>query len=339
MSDRHTPLISRRRRLAAASVLTLGALVGCAAHEPPPAEVDEERHSSTFADFKEMWAEPGDLATEGLAALEERYRARLGVFAVDTGSGKTVEFRADERFAFASTYKAIAAAAVLDRTTPGQLARVVRYDASDLVPYSPVTERHVGSGLTLSQIAEAAVRHSDNTAGNLLFDALGGPRGFERALRALGDDVTVATREETSLNETAPGDPRDTSTPRAFATVLRTYAVDDALTPADRRLLMGWMRGNATGASLIEAGLPHGWRVVDKSGAAAFGTRNDIAVVRPPGRAPIVLTVFSDRRHRAATYDDALIARATQVVIRHLVSGAAPRGTGANPAEPTSPVN
>ncbi|MBO4206203.1 class A beta-lactamase, partial [Micromonospora echinofusca] len=257
---------------------------------------------------------PSDVAP-ALRRLESEFDARLGVYAVDTGSGRTVQYRADERFAYASTFKALAAAAVLDLTSPAELGTVVRYTRDDLVTYSPVTEKHVGEGLTLRQVADAAVRYSDNTAGNLLLRRLGGPQRFEEALRAIGDGTTEVDRYETELNEARPGDPRDTSTPRALAADLRAYAVGDALDPDDREILTGWLRGNTTGADLVRAGVPGGWVVGDKTGSGGYGTRNDIAVIWPPGRAPIVLAVLSSRDSRDASYDNALIARATRVVV------------------------
>ncbi|MFF0155810.1 class A beta-lactamase [Micromonospora sp. NPDC005203] len=247
--------------------------------------------------------------------LEEEFDARLGVYAVDTGTGRTVQYRADERFAFTSTFKALAAAEVLDETTDAELDRVVRYSADDLVTYSPITEQHVADGMTLRAIADAAVRYSDNTAGNLLLRQLGGPQRFEKELRGVGDRVTDPARYETALNEARPGDRRDTSTPRALAQDLRAYAVGDALEPADRDVLTGWLRGNTTGGELIRAGVPDGWVVGDKTGAGGYGTRNDIAVIWPPDRAPIVLAVLSSRDQQDAGYDNALIARATEVVI------------------------
>lgn len=259
-------------------------------------------------------------AAEAFAELEQRFDVRLGVFAVDTGSERTVAHRAEERFAYASTYKALAAAAVLDRTDGPQLDEPVSYEAEDLVPHSPVTAERLGTGLTLGEAAEAAVRRSDNTAGNLLLEALGGPAGFDADLAALGDGVTQADRLEPALNDTAPGDPRDTSTPHALATTLRAYAVDDALAPDDRRLLLDWMTGNATGDTLIRAGVPGDWTVADKSGAAAHGTRNDIAVLRPPSSAPIVLAVLSDRQEPDAEYDDAVVAAAARCVADALMA-------------------
>ncbi|MCO1618262.1 class A beta-lactamase [Micromonospora tulbaghiae] len=253
-----------------------------------------------------------------LAALERRSGARIGVFAVDTGTGRTLAHRADERFAYASTCKALAAGAMLAATSDAERDRVVRYRRADLVAHSPVTERHVETGMTLRDAAEAAVRYSDNTAGNLLFDALGGPAGFARALREVGDQVTRPARTEPELNAATPGDERDTSTPRALAGSLRAYALGEALRPADRDLLLGWMRASTTGSGLVRAGVPAGWQVADKSGTGGYGTRNDIAVVWPPDRAPIVLAVMTSRDSRDAKPDDALVAQAARATVTAL---------------------
>ena len=248
-------------------------------------------------------------------ALEALFDARLGVYAVDTGTGEEVAFRPDERFAYASTFKALAAAAVLRQSDPADLERVVDYSRDDLITHSPVTELHVDDGMTLGAIAEAAVRFSDNTAGNLLLSELGGPGGFTAALAALGDDATQSVRWEAGLNDGVPGDPRDTTTPRAFATDLREYALGDALSADERSTLVGWMSGNATGDTLVRAGVPEGWVVADKSGSGGYGVRNDIAIVWPPDAAPIVIAVLSTRGSPDATRDDALVARAAAVAV------------------------
>ncbi|WP_181313031.1 class A beta-lactamase [Nocardioides campestrisoli] len=318
------PRPSNRPRLpslltcAAAGVLALG-LGACSPAETPTGSPDPGATASSATPSGSPTASgtatPADV---DFSPLEQQYDARLGVFAVDTGSGTTVEHRADERFAYASTFKALAAAALLDRLEPEEWDEVVRYGEADLVDHSPVTEQHVATGLPLRRIAEAAVRESDNTAANLMLDALGGPAGFQRALRAVGDDVTVVARTEPTLNEARPGDDRDTTTPRAFAEVLRAYAVDDALEPAARRTLLRWMSGNATGDALVRAGVPPDWVVADKSGGGGYGTRNDLALVTPPGRAPIVVAVFSDRGEKDAAYDDALVADAAALVVRAL---------------------
>lgn len=299
-----------RRRLAAATV-PLALLVACSTTEEAVAPPDASPTTSTTPPP----SAPVDAVVEqALAGLEERFDSRLGVYAVDTGSGRSVAHRADERFAFASTVKVLAAAVVLDRTTPAELAQVAPYDAADLVAHSPVTEERLGDGMTLGELAEAALRRSDNTAANLMLERIGGPQALDAALAVFGDDVTTVVRDEPELNDTAPGDLRDTSTPRALATDLLAFAVDDALAAEDRAQLVDWMSGNATGDALVRAGVPAGWQVADKSGSATYATRNDIAVVYPPGSEPIVVAVMSDRARPDDDHDDALIAETARVM-------------------------
>jgi beta-lactamase class A len=259
-----------------------------------------------------------DVVALDLAPLEVELDARVGVYLLDTGTGRTVEHRADERFAHASTFKALAAGALLAGTTDEQMARPVAITAADLVPYSPVTEPRSGSTMTLDELARAAVEVSDNTAANLVLEELGGPAGLEQQLRDLGDTVTEVERTEPDLSEAVPGDVRDTSTPRALATDLAAFVLGDALDEPDRVRLTAWLQSSTTGAGLVRAGVPDGWVVASKSGAARYGTRNDIAVVTPPGRAPLVIAVMSDRDAEDAERRDEVVARATQLALEAL---------------------
>ncbi|MFE2056984.1 class A beta-lactamase [Streptomyces sp. NPDC059446] len=287
-------------------------LTGCSTAAPaaaPPAP-------SGAASSRPQGTPPG--IRRAFADLERTFDARLGVYAVDTGSGGFVAHRADERFAYASTCKALLAGAHLDRYTLRQLGRRVRYGTGDLVPNSPVTEQHVDDGLTLRDLCDAAIRYSDNTAANLLFRDLGGPRGLQDALAALGDRTTQCDRYETELSEAAPGDPRDTSTPRALAADLRAYALGDVLGREKRAVLTDWLDRNTTGDALIRAGTPAGWTVGDKTGLGGYGTRNDIAVVRPPTSAPIVIAVLTRRDTQEAEPQDALVAQAARLTFAAL---------------------
>uniref|UniRef100_UPI0035304012 class A beta-lactamase n=1 Tax=Curtobacterium poinsettiae TaxID=159612 RepID=UPI0035304012 len=252
------------------------------------------------------------------ASLERRYDARLGITAVDTGSGRTLVHRAGERFAFASTVKVFIAAAVLDGSSDADLATVVHYDRGDLLEYAPVTSEHVDTGMTVRELIDAALRSSDNTAANLLVERLGGPDAVERWLRGIGDQTTRVDRVEPDLNQATPGDRRDTTTPERFAADLRAVLLGDVLDAADRRVLRDAMLGNTTGDATIRAGVDPSWRVADKTGTASYGVRNDIAVVTPPGRAPIVLVVMTSRADAAAEPSDALVAAATRAAVAGL---------------------
>jgi beta-lactamase class A len=259
--------------------------------------------------------------TPSFARLEQTFHARLGLFAVDTGSGRTVAYRADERFAHCSTFKALAVGVLLKRVPGTQLDQVVHYRSSDLVSHAPVTSQHVSTGMTLRALSIAALQVSDNTAANLISTRLGGPQGLQAALRGLGDQVTNVDRTEPGLNTATPGDTRDTSTPRALATDLRGLVLGDLLPAGPRGLLTGWLLGNTTGGPYVRAGVPSGWKVGDKTGTGGYGTRNDIAVAWPPTGAPVVISVLSDRGRQNAPSNDALIADATRQALAALGRG------------------
>ncbi|MEU8639282.1 class A beta-lactamase [Amycolatopsis sp. NPDC048633] len=295
----------RRATLAA---LALVSLTACAAEAPAPAPAPPASSSSKTAAAPQA----------DFAPLEREFDARLGVYAVDTGSGRELAHRGDERFGYASTHKAFSAAAVLQRTSLDGLAKVLKYTRADLQSNSPVTEKHVTTGISLRDAMDAALRYSDNTAANLLFKELGGPPGLAAALRGIGDTTTHVDRTEPGLNDLAPGDIRDTSTPRAMAASLRAFTLGTALPPEKRTVLTDLMRANTTGATVIRAGAPAGWAVADKTGTGDYATRNDIAVVWPPGRAPIVVVVMSDKKTEDAEPDDRLLAQAAKLVFSAL---------------------
>ncbi|WAL69834.1 class A beta-lactamase [Amycolatopsis cynarae] len=299
-----------RNVLAAVAALAIASLAACAAPAPAPAPAA----TSTAAPAT---VQP-TAGQQDFERLERTFGARLGVYAVDTGTGREVAFRADERFAYASTHKVFSAGAILRRTPVEGLDRTVMFGQGDVVSYSPITQKYAGTGMPLRAVLDAALRYSDNTAANLMFRELGGPAGLTAALRAIGDATTSPDRIEPALNEAVPGDPRDTSTPRAMAASLRAFTLGTAL-PEDRRaVLVAMMRANTTGATLVRAGVPADWQVADKTGAASYGTRDDIAVVWPPQRAPIVLVVLSDRQAKDAAYDDKLIAQAATSTVAAL---------------------
>lgn len=256
--------------------------------------------------------------TRALDALERRDDARLGLVAIDTGSGATVTHRAGERFPFASAAKVFIAATVLDDARSGDLDAVVPIEQRDLLSYAPVTSQHVGSGMTVRALLDAMLRSSDNTAANLLVARVGGPSVVQQWLRGIGDQVTQVVRVEPDLNEAAPGDERDTTTPAQFAADLRTVLLGDALRPEDRKLLVDTMAGTTTGAGTIRAGVPTGWAVADKTGTGSYGVRNDVGIVTPPGRAPIVLVVMTSRSRADAKPVDALVAAATKATVAAL---------------------
>jgi beta-lactamase class A len=249
--------------------------------------------------------------------LERESGGRLGVCVIETATGSRHAHRGDERFPMCSTFKALAAAAVLAQVDAGkeQLSRRISYDASALTTYSPVTEKHVGGGMTLTELCDAAVTISDNTAANLLLASIGGPAGLTSFVRGLDDKFTRLDRNEPTLNEALPDDPRDTTTPNAMASTLQTLIVGTkALSPPSRAQLTDWLIGNKTGDMRLRAGLAKDWRVADKTGTGSNGTSNDIGVVWPPNRAPVIITAYLTGATVSAAQQNATLASVARAV-------------------------
>lgn len=255
-----------------------------------------------------------------LAALEQRSGGRLGVALIDTADGSQILYRGDERFAMCSTSKVMAAAAVLKQSESQHdlLNQRIEIKKGDLTNYNPIAEKHVGGMMSLSELSAAALQYSDNVAMNKLIAQLGGPQGVTAFARKIGDETFRLDRTEPTLNTAIPGDPRDTTSPRAMAQTLRNLTLGKALGDAQRAQLVTWMKGNTTGAASIQAGLPASWVVGDKTGSGDYGTTNDIAVIWPKDRAPLVLvTYFTQPQPEAESRRDVL-ASAAKIVTEGL---------------------
>lgn len=298
--------VSRRALLGMAALLPLA---GCGT-DTAPAPRSTSPSPTPPSPSPEVIENP-----EALAQLEQKFDARLGVYALATGTGVTIAHRADERFAFCSTFKGLAAAAVLHRNPLSHLDTVITYTEDDLMKSSVITESHVDTGMTVRQLCDAAVRYSDGTAGNLLLRDLGGPAELTAYTRDLGDTVTRMDRIEPDIVAATPGDPRDTSSPRALGTDYQKIVLADAL-PADKRgVIRDLLERNTTGAKRIRASIPAGWVVANKTGTGDYGTLNDIAVLFPPDAEPILLAIMSSKATADAKYDEALIAEAAAYVV------------------------
>ena len=255
-------------------------------------------------------------ATQALADLERRAGGRLGVAAWRRGGANVIAWRGDERFPFCSTAKVMVVGTVLTQAarTPGLLDERVRYRKTDLVSWSPVTEQHVDDGMTIADLCAAALQVSDNSAFNFLLDRIGGPAAVTAFARRLGDTAFRLDRRETELNAAIPGDPRDTTTPRAMAQSLEALLLEEALAPDARRRLLDWMLANTTGKERIQAGFPADCRVADKTGTGAYGTTNDVGIVFPPQGQPVIVAVY----YTGSKTDSKVVADAAAIVARAL---------------------
>lgn len=236
---------------------------------------------------------------------------RLGVAAIDSGSGRELRFDSDSLYAMASTFKLPLAAAMLALADRGEVSldEKLPIPPGKLPGHSPAVERYREEGsLSVVRLCSAIVELSDNAAANMLLRRIGGPEALTRFARSSGDPVTRLDRYETELNSNLPGDPRDTTSPAAMAGLTRTLVLGDALSEQSRNYLSTWLTKAVPGPDRLKAGLPSPlWLVGHKTGTGANGAVNDLAVAWRPGKPPIVIASYqsggdSDLAVRAAAH-------------------------------------
>ena len=245
------------------------------------------------------------------------------------GRGPRVLLNADEAFPMASTFKIAVAGAVLAKIDAGTLrletllpVDSVRYVESDVIANSLI---HPGVSLSVHNLLELMLTHSDNTATDVLTTAAGGPAAVTAWVRNQGitglrvdrdtagivrdffgmpsgtfsEALAVARKADPKLDERGnhpnaafDNDPRDISTPNSMAELLTKIFTGHALSPASTKVLIETMERCHTGDDRIRARLPAGTTVADKTGTLG-GSVNDVGVITlPNGQGQIVCCVF-----------------------------------------------
>jgi beta-lactamase class A len=247
--------------------------------------------------------------------LENKSGGRLGVTVIDTSDGSTFSWRGNERFPLCSTSKVMVIAAILKKSEsdPGLLDKKIHINKHDMVNYNPITQKFIGSSMTVAELSAAALQFSDNAAMNILLAYLDGPQQANQFARTIGDKTFRLDRKEPELNTAIPGDVRDTTTPSAMADTLSKLVLGTALKKEQRTTLSEWMKGNTTGLNSIKAGLPTDWIVADKTGSGDYGTTNDIAVIWPKNHEPIILTTYLTQHSKDATARKDVLASAAKL--------------------------
>lgn len=268
-------------------------------------------------------AQVNSSVASALDQVADELDARVGFAAYDLETGQRWEYQADQRFPLSSTFKTLACAELLYRVDQGDvsLSQEVSFSEADLVTYSPVTEKAAGHrAMTLSELCEATLTTSDNTAANLILQVLGGPESVTAFVKLLGDDVTRLDRWETDLNEGQPGDIRDTTTPNAMVSNMQQLLLGDLLSLESKAQLRNWLERNQVADGLFRAAVPDDWIVADRTGAGGFGARSITAIIWPPEREPIIVALyiaeteasFSERNEAIATIGAAIVQAITQ---------------------------
>lgn len=270
-----------------------------------------------------VFAENSKNFDQSIAVLEKENGGRLGVSALNLENGQRLEYRANERFALASTFKLLLVAAVLHQVDLGKekLDRPVPFDAKDIESYAPITSQHVKDGqMSIAVLCAAALQYSDNTAANLLLKTVDGPAGLTRYIRTLGDRVTRLDRNEPTLNTNITNDLRDTTTPASMLKLMQTVLVGNVLSRSSKEQLINWLIGNTTGDAKLRAGLNPAWKVGDKTGSGANGASNDVAIVWPQDHQPFLVAVYYTGSTIPPDQQNKVIAQVGAIVGRNFYS-------------------
>ena len=236
---------------------------------------------------------------------------RLGVAAIETGSGREIRFDADSRYGMASTFKLPLAGAVLALAERGKISleEKLPFPPGKPLDDSPAVERYRSEGgLSVIRLCSAIVELSDNTGANMLLQRIGGPQALTAFIRTCGDKVTRLDRFEMALNSNLPGDPRDTTSPAAMARLTRTLVLGDVLSRQSRNHLSTWLQKSVPGPDRLKAGMPSPpWLVGHKTGTGSNGNVNDVAVAWRSGKPPVVVACYqsggtADRPTRFAAH-------------------------------------
>ncbi|UXV29502.1 BlaZ-like penicillin-hydrolyzing class A beta-lactamase [Mammaliicoccus sciuri] len=258
-----------------------------------------------------------DATTQDLKKVEDKYDANVGVYALNTATDEEITFNEDKRFAYASTFKAVSSAMLLEKTPHNELNKKVHVSKEDIVPYSPVLEKFINKDITIKKLIEATMLYSDNTANNMIIEELGGYKEVNKRLKSLDDKTTKPSRMEPELNNYDPKNNRDTSTPKAFGKTLNKLINDGRLSKENKAFLIDLMINNKSGDTLIKKGAPKNFKVADKSGQAiTYASRNDVAFVYPKGESkPIVLVIFTNKEVKTDKPNDKVVSETAKVVL------------------------
>jgi beta-lactamase class A len=237
-----------------------------------------------------------------LQAVVAGTRARVGVAVVDLRGAqpRRTELNAGVTFVAASTYKLVALMASAERIAAGSMRagdrlcfRSGQAEAGWFKDYAP------GRCFSRQTLAARAGQYSDNTAGHMLVDSLGGGRVLNAYARSHGAGHSSFYYP----NRTTAGD-------------LASLLTAEARGQAGGQVAQQWLYPLLTRTAFeegIPAGIPGSARVVHKVGWID-STVNDAALVTAPG-ASYVLAVTTDGLGGDAGWD--LIARISAVVWRY----------------------
>ncbi|TEW56608.1 class A beta-lactamase [Psychromonas sp. RZ22] len=187
-------------------------------------------------------------------------------------------------------------------------------EEESILGYAPITSHKIGQTMSLSELCEAAMFVSDNTAANLLLKELGGPSTITVFMKILGDNTTRLDRWEPELNEATVNDIRDTTTANAMTESLYSVLFQEHLSELSRQQLQYWLINNKVTGSLLRSVIPQSWSIGDRSGAGGSGSRGITAVIFPDNQPAVFVAIYITQTKASMAQRDRAIAEIGEVI-------------------------
>lgn len=157
----------------------------------------------------------------------------------------------------------------------------------------------------------------DRPTSVLISDWLGvaWPEEAENPRKAFAEiEKTITPEQMNASSKKFDGDPRDSSTPDAMATLLQKIFTEPILKPESKALLLDIMMRCETGQARLKGALPPNTPVRHKTGTIGM-TTNDVGIISLPGDAGhLVVAAFVKSSEKPISDRETAIAQVTRML-------------------------
>ncbi len=252
-------------------------------------------------------------------------KGKAGVAVMDLQSRETFTVNGRERFPMQSVFKFPLALLVLDQVDKGKLAleENIHVTRADLMPdtHSPVRDQYPDGDvdLPLRKLLRYTVSLSDNSACDILFRLVGGPKKVETYMHGLGVKGIAVAADEHQMHQAWEVQYTNWCQPAAMLQLLHLFHQGKVLSPDSGALLLKFMTETPTGPRRIRGMLPENAVVAHKTGTSGTNPKgitaatNDVGIVTLPSGKKVAVVVFVSDSAGGMELREGVIARISKL--------------------------
>lgn len=228
-----------------------------------------------------------------------------------------------EKFPMQSVFKLHLALLVLHQVDQGklELSQSVAVKRAEVLQntWAPMMKDYQGDEftVTIEQLLQYSVSHSDNVACDLLFELIGGPVALHAYIQSLGIAETEVVANEAQMHADDQVQYQNWTSMKAAARILKKFEQKELLSETSQALLWKWMVETTTGPERLKGLLPGYAVVAHKTGTSGVrvgktAATNDIGVIMLPDGRPLLVAVFVKDSAESNKTNEAIIAQVAQ---------------------------